>query len=169
MGVTYSTGSASTYIPIENFTVSTAQASYTFSTISGAYTDLVLIVNGTCSAGSYFTLRFNGDTTSLYSNTEIYPNGANVGSARNSGVAYMYNGSFLTSRTTTISEIQNYSNSTTNKTVLTRSAGGGTESKASVGLWRNNNAITSITCGTGGANTFQVGTVFNLYGIRAAG
>jgi hypothetical protein len=158
-----------TYVALDKVTVGTATSTVTFSSIPSGYTDLVLVANGTCSAGSYFTLRFNSDTANNYSNTEMYPDGSTVGSARNSNVSYMYNGSFGTSQTTVINHIQNYSNTNTNKTILTRSSVAGTEAKVSVGLWRSTSAITSITCGTGGANTFQTGSTFSLYGIRAEG
>jgi len=52
--------------------------------------------------------------------------------------------------------------------VLSRTNNAATETKAVVGLWRNTAAITSMDCGTGGANTFQVGTTFTLYGIASA-
>jgi hypothetical protein len=157
-----------TYEPIATFTVSTAQASYTFSGISGSYTDLVLVVTGTASSGSYFTLRFNSDTGSNYSNTEMDGYSGGAASNRNTSSSYMYNGSIQTTQTNTISHIQNYSNSTTNKTVLTRSNYATSGVKASVGLWRNTAAITSIEIGTGGANTYQSGATFTLYGIAAA-
>ncbi len=154
-----------TYEPIATTTLTSAQATVTFSSISGSYTDLVLVVSGTVNTGSYFTLRFNSDTGNNYSNTEIYDL---PGSARNTNNPYMYNGSVGTTQTTVINHIQNYSNSTTNKTVLTRSNVGGSEVKVSVGLWRSTSAITSVTCGTGGANTYQSGSTFTLYGIKAA-
>jgi len=157
-----------TYTPLATTTLSSAAASVTFSSINGSYTDLVLIVNGTVNTGSYFTLRFNSDSGNNYSNTEIYQSGNTPGSARNTNNPYMYNGSVGTTQTTVINHIQNYSNSTTNKTVLTRSNVGGSEVKVSIGLWRSTSAITSVTCGTGGSNTYQSGSTFTLYGILAA-
>lgn len=159
---------ATTYEPIATYTVSSAQASYTFSSISGTYTDLVVIVSGTCSAGSYLTFRFNADTGSNYSTTELYGDGSTAGSVRNSNNNYMYIGAIRTTQSNILSQIQNYSNSTTNKTVLSRTNNAATETKAVVGLWRNTAAITSIEVGTGGANTFQSGTTLTLYGIKAA-
>jgi hypothetical protein len=58
---------AITYEPIATTTLGTAEASVTFSTISGAYTDLVLVIEGTF-ANYWFwqvadiLMQFNGDT-----------------------------------------------------------------------------------------------------------
>jgi hypothetical protein len=73
----------------------------------------------------------------------------------------------FSSQSHVISHIQNYSNSTTHKTILARSNYAISGVKASVGLWSNTAAITSIECGTGGSNTFSAGTTFSLYGIKS--
>jgi len=157
----------STYTPIATTTLGSSQATVTFSSFSG-YTDLILVAAGTCSAGSYFTLRFNSDTGTNYSVTELAGDGSNASSSRITSANYMYIGAIRTTQTNIITQIQNYSNSTTNKTVLSRTNQAGTETKAVVGLWRSTSAITSMDIGTGGANTFQTGTTFTLYGIKAA-
>lgn len=158
---------ASTYTPIATTTLGSSQSTVTFNSFSG-YTDLILIVNGTCSAGSYFTLRFNSDTGTNYSNTELVGDGSSASSGRNANSNYMYIGAIRTTQTNILTQIQNYSNATTYKTVLSRTNNAATETKAVVGLWRNTAAITSIEVGTGGANTFQTGSTFTLYGIKAA-
>ena len=157
-----------TYEPIATTTLGSAAASVSFTSISGSYTDLILIVSGTVNTNSYFALRLNSDTGNNYSNTEMDGNGTSASSNRNSSNNYMYNGSIFTTQTNVINQIQNYSNSTTYKTVLTRSNNAGSIVKASVGLWRSTSAITSIECSTAGANTFSSGSTFTLYGIKAA-
>lgn len=158
-----------TYTPIASTTLTATTTNVNFSSISGFYTDLVLIVSGTCSAGSYLTLRFNSDTSTNYSTTELYGDGTTAGSVRNSSNNYMYIGAIRTTQSNILTSIQNYSNTTTYKTVLSRTNNAATETKAVVGLWRATPAaITTIDVGTGGANTLQVGTVLTLYGIKAA-
>ena len=155
----------STYTPIATQTLGSAAATVTFSSIPQGYTDLVVVVVGTASAGSYFTLRFNNDTGSNYSNTEMDGYSGGAASNRNTNSSYMYNGSIQTFQSNTISHIQNYSNSTTNKTVLTRSNYATSGVKASVGLWRNTAAITSIELFTGGGS-WTTDSRFALYGIK---
>ena len=75
----------STYTPIATNTLGSAQASVTFSSISGSYTDLVLIINaGTSDASEQDCLiRVNGDTGSNYSATYMYGTGSSAASGRN--------------------------------------------------------------------------------------
>lgn len=174
MGVTYYTGSASTYIPIATYTTSGSQASYTFSSISGAYTDLVLVANydSATSGNQSLNMRFNGDTATNYSYTILRGSGAAAQSARDSNESRIYCGSSSTGTTNIASnaiiQIQNYSNSTTYKTALIRDNNPDYYVFANVGLWRSTVAITSITLYQSSYN-FINGTTFALYGIKAAG
>ena len=160
-----------TYVALASNTLSSTAATVTFSSISGAYTDLVLIGNGTASSGAgEVGIQFNGDTASNYSSTYLYGNGAAATTGRSTGYTQIYLERNATFRTTTRpmfrANIMNYSNTTTYKTVLTR--GDSQESTdIVVGLWRSTAAITSILIDGAGA-TFAIGTTFTLYGILAA-
>lgn len=161
-----------TYTPIATTTLGSSQSSVTFSSISGSYTDLVLVIGGTSNGLAGCTLQFNGDTGSNYSNTVMYGiyTTAGIQNARSTNATNIGDlGQLDTIESTVIIQIQNYSNSTTNKTVLGK---GGTTTNgiimAAVGLWRNTAAITSIVVGIQNAKTFSSGTVFSLYGIAAA-
>jgi hypothetical protein len=162
----------STYTPIATTTLSSATTSFTFSSISGSYTDLVLISTGNASAPTNPSLRFNGDTTNAYSITTLIGDGSAASSARasnNDGMLMNYQAYMSSaSNDVVITHIMNYSNSTTYKTVLSRSSAQPHGVDTTVGLWRNTNAITSITIATRSANTFSVGNTFTLYGIAAA-
>jgi hypothetical protein len=157
----------STYTPIATQTLVSATNSVTFSSISGSYTDLVLVFNGTVSANQYVAVRLNSDTGSNYSWTRIDGDGSSAYSSRGTSTTFGRLGiGNPTNRTLTISQFMNYSNATTNKTVLSRS---NTDFVgALVNLWRNTAAITSITVLTTTADTFTVGSTFTLYGIKAA-
>ena len=166
---------AKTYEPIATTTLGSAAASYTFSSISGAYTDLVLVFQtGMSSAGNEPYLQFNSDTGSNYSETMMYGNGTSPLSYRNSisTAIQLARDVGLPSALESmhIIQIQNYSNTTTYKTLLARvNKGSATYSQtaAYVGLWRSTNAITSITISTSGGNLVS-GSTFTLYGIKAA-
>jgi hypothetical protein len=158
---------ATTYTPIATQTLATATNSLTFSSISGSYTDLMLVFNGTESANQFVAFRLNSDTGSNYSWTRMDGDGTSAYSSRGTSTTFGRLGiGNPTNRTLTISHFMNYSNSTTNKTVLSRS---NTDFVgALVNLWRNTAAITSITVLTTTADTFTVGSTFTLYGIKAA-
>ena len=171
---------ASTYEPIATYTVPSAAASYTFSSIPSTYTDLVLVVNaGFSNSGgdNQFELRFNGDSGSNYSVTSLSGDGSSASSARQSNNTYieMYQRISRNSLTSNvIINIQNYANTTTYKTVLGRTnapdgSSYGSGVGASVNLWRSTAAINSIVLGNlYGSNTMLTGSTFTLYGIKAA-
>lgn len=166
-----------TYETVATTTLTTATASVTFSSIPGTYTDLILVpvFTPTASGGIDVYLTFNGDTTSgLYSKTHIAGYASSTGSVRFTGqnriATYWQVGPGNTVPAQINYSIMNYSNSTTNKTVLARSGafqGSAEEVNAFVGLWRNTNAITSLSLTTS-SSTFASGSVFSLYGIKAA-
>ena len=160
----------STYTPIATTTVSgSSTSSITFNTL-GSYTDIVIISSGTFNtADNGYNLTFNGDTTSgLYSTTYLYGDGSSAASVRVSNANAISAARMDTVSGVGITHVMNYANTSTYKTVLTR---GNSNSlvNANVGLWRNTNAITSITVACpAGISNFVAGTTFTLYGILAA-
>lgn len=150
-----------------------ATNTYTFTTIAGTYTDLEIVMTGIVSvAGRDPSIRFNSDTGSNYSYTNLSGNGSSALSSRVSNNTYIQmttNASWSdTVPCNTLVKVMNYSNSTTYKTTLNRSnAAGYAGVDATVGLWRNTAAITSITLFLPSGN-FNANTTFTLYGIKAA-
>ena len=166
-----------TYVSLASNTLSSAASSVTFSSISGAYTDLVLVTQAGLSVNNNsLYMTFNSDTASNYSITsvEAYTNsydsyrlssqskvmiaGVNIGLATTVGPSM------------SISNIMNYSNTTTYKTFVGRWAdcndAGNKESGAVVGLYRSTSAITTINIFSQSGNLVS-GSVFTLYGIGA--
>ena len=163
----------STYEPIATTTLGSAASSYTFSSISGTYTDLFLVVNGSAaSTGFDVWIRLNSDSGSNYSSTNIYGTGSAAQSQRESNVTFLRidrQGTWRSGNTSMIrANIMNYSNSTTYKTVISRSDAPADVAEAIVGLWRSTAAITSIQVGNDAGANFSVGTTFTLYGIKCA-
>jgi hypothetical protein len=161
-----------TYVPIATQTLGSAAASVTFSSISGAYTDLVLVVSASTTSGSNdLYIRLNGDSGSNYSFTRLISNGTSATSDRISNYSsiYMDSQGYMTSANFAQYNINlmNYSNTTTYKTTINRSANAATGTDAVVGLWRNTAAVTSILVSTSGS-TMITGSTFSLYGILAA-
>ena len=161
-----------TFEPIATTTLGSSQSSVTFSSISGSYTDLVLVINGTSSGDAGCRVQFNGDTGTNYSNTLFYAiyTTSGVQNARNTNATTIDGlGRLNTTEGIAIIQIQNYSNTTTYKTVLGK---GGTTTNGivmtTVGLWRSTSAITSIVASLENSRTFSSGTTLTLYGIAAA-
>ena len=163
---------ASTYEKVLTYTAPSAQSSYTFSTIPGTYTDLVLVMSYSLSVGGSSTfMRFNGDTASNYSDTYIYNGNSGRDSSSSNGIRFagVSSGTGAGAMRTTVASIQNYSNATTYKTILSRDAQAADEVASVVGLWRGTPAaITSIYLWSGGGASFNTGATFTLYGIKAA-
>jgi hypothetical protein len=167
---------SATYVPIATQTASGSVSSLTFSSIPSTYTDLVLILGSLdMPAGSAPWIQFNGDTGNNYSVTVLEGSGSSATSNRRSNFSrilagYNVSASGSSQNQNLIWNIQNYSNSSTYKTVIGRwnspvATYPGTN--ANVGLWRNTAAITSFTIGNDLGN-FTAGSTFTLFGISAA-
>jgi hypothetical protein len=160
----------STYTPIATTTLTGSSNTLTFSSIAGTYTDLVIVAAASMpTSDDAFLVQFNSDAGSNYSTTYVYGNGTAAVSGR------------ITSSTSTIQgragnatigtsyiQFQNYSNSTTYKTVISRGGTANGLPSAYVGLWRSTAAITSIKLTSESGNNFSNGSTFTLYGIAAA-
>lgn len=166
-----------TYEPIATNTLGSAAASVTFSSIPSTYTDLVFIVNTTNSASTNQPyIQFNSDTSGSstnYSTTSLRGDGSSAASGRHSNFFAWYpvpgpgvgtNGNFEP----WIINIMNYSNTTTNKTAISRFNNAISYVTANVHLWRNTAAISTITITMESSATFNTGSTFTLYGIKAA-
>ena len=165
---------ASTYTPIATTSVSNGTTNYMeFTSISGSYTDLVMIVQGGNQNASYgLGLRFNSDSGNNYSVTQLTGNGSSAASARETSQAQIivggngYGGSNLVTDITRIN-VMNYANSTTYKTCINRNDIAGGVTGTTVGLWRSTSAITAVRI-TAQNSYFVNGSTATLYGITAA-
>ena len=157
-----------TYEPIATQTLGSAAASVTFSSISGTYTDLVLIVNASLASGAASTLmRYNSDSGNNYSGTRLIGDGSSASSQRTTNANNNDIGYFNTFMCASIVSIQNYSSTTTYKTCLVR-ANTSEYVFGQVQMWRNTAAVTSINITNSSAVNFNAGSTFTLYGIKAA-
>ena len=164
-----------TYEPIATQTLGSAAATVTFSSIPQTYTDLVLVCStqGTTVTAAV-TIRYNSDTGSNYSVTRLYGDGSTATSNRYSNQTSAHIGDWMPNATyffPIVTQIQNYSNTTTYKTHLSRFGASSDVQGAIVGLWRSTAAINTITImenqASAGTN-FKIGSTFTLYGIKAA-
>jgi hypothetical protein len=163
-----------TYALIDSYTAPSGQTSVTFSSIPATYTDLILVVNTIVSSGTgaELSIRFNSDTTGNYSNTYLLGTGSATASGRGTNFTYADCG-YLSSNSgnpnTRILHIQDYANTTTFKTIISRASGvNGAQVTAYANLWRKTpEAINSITIFSASSLTYATGSTFKLYGIQA--
>jgi hypothetical protein len=170
-------------IPIAYQKNITSSGSITFSNIPQIYQDLWIMVVGTQSGINRINLSFNGDNgnTNLYSTTVLSASAGGYASYGYTNSNYIFGGGLNNgwdSYQTASAEINilNYTTSSYYKNLISRFAGdksslnvsnGATE--ASIGTWRSKSPITSVTITAGGANIWNAGTTFELYGIRGQG
>lgn len=170
---------AITYEPLATTTLTTSAASITFSSISGAYTDLILVgqakslLSGTDSIG----IAVNGSGSTIYNRTYLEGNGSAVTSGgQTSQIRIVSDYIMGTSGTADFGvytwNFMDYSNTTTKKTVLFRGnntqVSGGWNVSAMVYLVDITSAITSLTIATMNGPNLAAGTSFTIYGIKEA-
>jgi hypothetical protein len=166
--------STSSYESIASVTAAGGETSLVLSSIPSTYVSLQMRYigmdnSGGTSAGA-LKIRFNSDSGSNYSETILLGSGANAIAARGSNITAIVHNYTNTSIASAITNIMNYSNSNIYKSTLTRwnsTISADPYVAEYVGLWRNTTAITSLTVFVGSGN-FVAGSIFTLYGIKAA-
>ena len=168
-----------TYVELDKITVGTAVASVTFNSIPQTYTDLVIVASPVGATATTFPwMRFNGLSTSIYSDTYLNGSGASANNtgrraAQSRGYLAEYVEQSTSVRAVTVVNIMDYTNTTLNKTYFSRNSniGSGTYvgTELIAGLAQTTTAVTSITigCASGGVDyNLGVGSTFALYGIK---
>lgn len=159
----------STYTPLANITLGSSAASVTFSSISQAYRDLVLVVRPiAASSGDNIHYRVNS-STSGYSWITAYGDGSSTGSgAVGSDDSFRFRWAYLsTSPTNFVTSFMDYSATDKHKTILGRGDSSGYASEMIAARWANTSAITSIYIYQENGTNFASGTTMALYGIAA--
>lgn len=167
-----------TYVELKTETLVSSASSVTFDNISQDYTDLVIV-------SSQYYVSSSGDRSATFQvgNGTVNTTGSNYGwtfldrypgtpssgrsPSQNNGL-HSYTSSIATTTPLhTVMHIQNYSNTTTHKTMLNR-FGSTAIVGAYVNLWKQTTAINIVTITAGGAN-FAAGSTFSVYGIKSEG
>lgn len=160
-----------TYTPLASLTLSASAASVTFSSISQAYRDLVLVVTGTWPVNSSAQMRFefNTDTTSTnYYRVSMYGDGSTAYSASSNGNSFPGSSWGYGSPAPlwqVVANFQDYSASDKHKSYLVRTDDAANQVSANALRWANTAAISSLSVKAG--LNFQAGSSFALYGIAA--
>jgi hypothetical protein len=165
-----------TYSLIASTTLTNTTASVSLSSIPATFTDILLVANILATADNANTsVQVNGDTGTNYSMTFLAGSGSAATSGRQSGVSNVLwsvgplGSPNSSSPAAHILHINDYANTTTYKTLLSRQGINGATYNGvatQVGLWRSTAAINQVTWNIQGS-TFAVGATFKLYGIQA--
>lgn len=162
-----------TYEPIASTTLAADAANVEFTSLSGTFTDLIVVCFTIATAANDIRLTVNGSGGSNYSFTHLRGNGTAASSARasnqpNASVGAPINGQSSSTYTVTRLHFQSYSNTNVFKTVLIESALPSAEVLRAVALWRLTDAITSIKIACDSTAQFKIGSTFAVYGVKAA-
>lgn len=166
-----------TYEPIASQTLTSTAGIITFSSIPQTFTDLVLIQSARVSSAYDITaIRVNSVTTN-YSGTYIEGNGSSATTGNGAAeialrAGYVPGTSYTGEWSSEIYNFMNYSNSSYNKIVLSRTAFVGSSVnfnvQEKVSLIPTTSAITQITTQPVNGALWAIGSTFTLYGIKAA-
>lgn len=162
-----------TYEPIATTTLGSSAATISFSSISGTYTDLRLVVIGKATTGFSPEMTFNSDTGSNYSQTILAGNRSSASTTRTTSLAKiypLYNAAFRDDFVSLFEvDIFSYAGSTYKTCLISGSVdrNGNGHTERMVGLWRSTSAITSIQLSLS-PYSYATGTMATLYGITKA-
>jgi hypothetical protein len=168
---------AKTYEPIATTTLASTAGIITFASIPQTYTDLVLIQSARVSSAYDITAIRVNSVTANYSGTYLEANGSSATSGRGTAevalrAGYVPGTSYTGEWSAEIYNFMNYANTTTNKTVLSRTnftgSAVGFNVQAKVSLIPTTSAITQITTQPVNGALWAVGSTFSLYGIASA-
>lgn len=170
---------AITYVNIASQVLGSNTSPVTFSSIPSTYTDLVLKMSVRMNFNNLVTrLRWNNDSSSVYSLTDLIGQGGSILNDR-----YSNNTEIDTSRTTQASAnyfadtftpievyMPNYRVSDNKPFSIVSHAMNSVNSPTNIegiaALWRNTASISSITIYPNAGGSFVAGSSFYLYGIK---
>ena len=160
----------STYEPIQTTTLSSAIDNVTFSSIPNTYTDLVIVANSknVTSNANYLGFRYNSDSGSNYGYVYLLGSGTTVASGVGTTQSFGRYGNGSTANfEVSFLNIFNYANTNVFKTSISQSNAVASYAISYTSTWRSTSAITSVQLFTDAGN-WAIGSVFTLYGIKAA-
>lgn len=152
---------------LANLTLGANAVSVTFSSISGSFRDLILVIQGSTTSGQNIFVRFNGDSTATnYNIVSIAGLGSGTGSSQAANSNYLnYWSNFDTSQGNLIAQVMDYSATDKHKTYLSRQNTAAVGVEAIAGRWSNTAAVTTLAVLA--STNFASGTSFALYGVSS--
>lgn len=166
----------STHDKIASVITSSNATTVSFTSIPTGFTDLFLTCTfGTSNTGNNAVyIEFNSDayTNNKYYSTRLWSNGTSLNSSRRSNdPSYITDGLQVNgsvNQTLITININNYSNSTNYKQWMSRGSNAAQGIELLAGMWEKTEAISTVTLKNLSSYYFIDGSIFNLYGIKAA-
>lgn len=156
-------------VALANITLGTTASTVTFSSITGSYKDLYLVVSAAGFAGnSGLFVRINGDTGFNYNYVGMQADGSSAYKYTNFGYNALVFGGYVSLANNAVLTLNfmDYSATDKQKNVLGRSSDASYAVGLDAGRWANTAAITSFVLYPS-SNTFSAGSTFALYGVSA--
>lgn len=160
-----------TYIKIASQTLTSGQVEVLFQNIPQNYTDLLIVVSATENNSDGMDMRVGNnsiDSSSNYSVTWFRGNGSAASSYRVLNYSSMEVGNVNSTVSNFIINLNNYSNTTTFKTAISRSNNTTQFAATTVSCWRNTSAINQISFKNGSYVNHLPSSTFTIYGIECA-
>jgi hypothetical protein len=164
---------ATTYDKIATTTLGSANNTITFSAIPSTYTDLRFVFVGATTAANDPYIRFNGDSSSIYSQTAVSGDGSSATSSQATVQSSLVvpGGRQPSANVRWMWELDLFSyTASVNKTCLFKISmdkNGSGSTNSAVGLYRSTSTISSFTLSIP-TTTFTAGSTATLYGILKA-
>lgn len=156
-----------TYTPLANVTLGAAASSVTFSSISQAYRDLVVIVSGKGTTDFVVNVTLNNDAGANYTQVNMRGYlGAFSSSTTVSSAPLAVNADPTTSPGMYVLNLLDYSATNKDKIILSRGQNAATQVNSISTRWANTSAVTTLKLATA-SSTFAAGSSFALYAIAS--
>lgn len=162
------------FTPLANITLAGTATSITFSSISGSYRDLYLVLTiAGLGSGGVPLIKVNNDATaSNYNGTILRANGTTVNgvniNAYNAGVTTsLYVSNSGSNNTFYDVWLTDYATTDKHKTLMIRANGADSGVEMNISKWNSTTAVTSLVIYFASSLTFGIGTTAALYGVSA--
>jgi hypothetical protein len=160
-----------TYTPIASVTLSASASEVVFSGLPQTFRDLIIVARMIPTANNFPFVRFNADSGANYNRVVMAGQGSGSGTSfATANQNALDVGAIVTSASTFIYQIMDYSATDKHKTVLLRmnSADVSANQPVAAGAyrWASNSAINTIQFYPD-ANAYATGTTFTVFGVIA--
>ena len=163
----------SAFTALANISLSGTATSITFSSISGSYRDLYMVITiAGLGSGGIPLIKANNDGNPNYNGTILRANGSSANGVNVNSYNYGTQTSLYVSNSgsnNTFFDVwmPDYATTDKHKNFMIRSNGADSGVEMNLSKWNNTSAITSLVLWFGSGQSFGIGTTVALYGVSA--